>query len=57
MVSQAEATGAVKVISSLADVQGQDFATPTVLVAGQVGGNEDIPVSPSKVHRCVLWAS
>lgn len=45
VVSQSDAQGTVKVVSSLADVQGQNFDSQTVLIAEKVGGNEDIPVS------------
>jgi hypothetical protein len=44
LVSQAEAAGEVVALPSLADIQGQSFGRPTVLVTQQVGGVEDIPV-------------
>ena len=43
-MSQAEAAGEVVALPSLADIQGQSFGRPTVLVTKQVGGVEDIPV-------------
>lgn len=43
VVSQAPAVGTLQVIASLADVQGQDFAEPVILIAEEVGGMEDIP--------------
>ena len=46
VVSQAAAAGRVAVVQSLADIQGQDFPAPTVVIAGKVGGMEDIPVRP-----------
>lgn len=45
MVSQADAQGRVVVVEALADVQGAHFPGPVVLVARNVGGMEDIPVS------------
>ncbi len=44
IVSQAEASGEVAV-QELADIQGQTFDSPRVLVSNQIGGMEDIPVS------------
>ena len=44
IVSQAEASGEVAV-QELADIQGQSFDSPRVLVSNQIGGMEDIPVS------------
>lgn len=44
MVSQAAAVGRVAVVPSLADIQGQNFPAATVVIAGKVGGMEDIPV-------------
>ena len=44
VVSQAEASGRVQAVRSLAEVQGAIFDAPTVLVADELGGNEDIPV-------------
>ena len=46
VVSQAPAAGRVAVVQSLADIQGQVFQAQTVVVAGSVGGMEDIPVRP-----------
>ena len=48
-------------LPSLADIQGQSFGRPTVLVTQQVGGVEDIPVrtgassrsSPETQHHIV----
>jgi hypothetical protein len=37
------ACGVVRQVAALADVQGQAFAAPTVLLAERVSGNEDIP--------------
>lgn len=45
VVSQQDVTGRLKVIGSLADVQGQVFDEMTVLVAEEVGGMEDIPAN------------
>lgn len=45
VVSTTEASGRVSVLPSLADVQGQDYDTPHILIAERVGGMEDIPVS------------
>lgn len=42
---QAPAAGTLQVISSLADVQGQHFESPVILVAEKVGGMEDIPAN------------
>ena len=44
MVSQAAAAGRVAVVQSLAEIQGQDFPAPTIVIARKVGGMEDIPV-------------
>lgn len=48
IVSQVEASGEVAV-QELADIQGQSFDSPRVLVSNQIGGMEDIPVSFSAV--------
>ncbi len=45
IVSQAPATGTVRVIADLADIQGQEFSSPTILIAEKVGGMEDIPAN------------
>lgn len=45
MVSQAEASGEVAVFKSLGEVQGKAFEEDTIIIAEDVGGNEDIPVS------------
>ncbi len=45
VVSQAEARGKVLVQPSLADIQGKQFDEATVIIAEQVGGMEDIPVT------------
>ena len=47
IVSQADASGEL-VVKSLASVQGQSFDKPTVLITEEVGGMEDIPVSPAR---------
>lgn len=43
-------------LPSLADVQGQDFDTPQILIAERVGGMEDIPVRicnlPEQLSNC-----
>lgn len=49
IVSQAEAQGEVAV-QELADIQGQTFDSPRVLVSNQIGGMEDIPVSLPAIH-------
>eukprot|EP00897_Mesotaenium_endlicherianum_P008242 jgi/Mesen1/7446/ME000389S06789 len=43
IVSQVEARGEVVVIASLADIQGKSYASPTIVIANEVGGMEDIP--------------
>ena len=49
VVSPGRATGRVEVASSLISVQGKDFGQPTILVAGKVAGNEEIPPSVKAV--------
>lgn len=44
VVSQAGAAGEVAVLPGLAEVQGQAFNTPTIVVVKELGGMEDIPV-------------
>lgn len=39
----APATGEVKAVASLADVQGSTFDVPTILLAESLTGVEDIP--------------
>ncbi|DBB11157.1 TPA: Phosphoglucan, water dikinase, chloroplastic [Trebouxia sp. C0006] len=48
IVSQAEASGEVAV-QELADIQGQTFDSPRVLVSNQIGGMEDIPENVTAV--------
>jgi hypothetical protein len=45
VVSQGEARGRVLVLPSLAEIQGKRFDEETIVIAEQVGGMEDIPVS------------
>ena len=52
IVSQAEAGGEVAV-QELADIQGHRFDSARVLVSNQIGGMEDIPVSPERLLGCV----
>lgn len=49
VVSQVAARGRLLVIPSLGDIQGQTFASPTIVLAGEVGGMEDIPVGVSAI--------
>jgi alpha-glucan, water dikinase len=49
VVSPGGATGRVEVVDSLISVQGKDFEQPTVLLAGKVAGNEEIPLSVKAV--------
>jgi alpha-glucan,water dikinase len=43
VVSPAAASGRLRVVARLIDVQGERFAEPTVLVADHVGGDEEVP--------------
>ncbi|GAQ90596.1 Carbohydrate-Binding Module Family 45 protein [Klebsormidium nitens] len=43
VVSQAAAEGTVMVLTSLAEIQGEQYVKPRIVVAEQVGGMEDIP--------------
>jgi alpha-glucan,water dikinase len=43
VISQVPAVGEVVVYDSLADIQGQSFDTPVVVLAQRLGGTEDIP--------------
>jgi alpha-glucan,water dikinase len=43
VVSQAVAEGTVLVLPSLASIQGEQYSEPKIVIAGQVGGMEDIP--------------
>eukprot|EP00898_Chlorokybus_atmophyticus_P007825 jgi/Chlat1/8043/Chrsp73S00600 len=49
IVSQQRVEGAVEVIDSLGDVQGKVYKAPTVLIARQVGGTEDVPENVTAV--------
>ena len=51
VASQAEASGKLVLQPSLADIQGQKFDAPTIILANQVGGMEDIPVRLLPFHR------
>ncbi|KAK9862996.1 hypothetical protein WJX84_004122 [Apatococcus fuscideae] len=53
VTSQAEASGKLVLQPSLADIQGQKFDAPTIILANQVGGMEDIPENV----RAVLTSS
>jgi alpha-glucan,water dikinase len=43
VISRAEGAGRVKVVETLNSIQGEDFATPVVVIADSVAGNEEIP--------------
>ncbi len=43
VISPARASGRVRVVDRLLDVQSERFAEPTVLIADSVSGNEEIP--------------
>ena len=44
IVSNAECSGVIVSVASLADVQNVKYSQPTVIIADRVGGEEDIPV-------------
>jgi alpha-glucan,water dikinase len=43
VISPAAASGRLRVVGKLIDVQGERFAEPTVVVADHVGGDEEVP--------------
>jgi len=43
VISRGNATGQVEVVRALRDVQGKAFEKPTVLVASEIAGDEEIP--------------
>jgi hypothetical protein len=46
-------TGTLTLAASLADVQGKNFAEPTLLLVESMGGNEDIPQGIEVGFLCV----
>ncbi|HZY86788.1 MAG TPA: PEP/pyruvate-binding domain-containing protein, partial [Gemmataceae bacterium] len=52
VVSPAAASGRLRVVGRLIDVQGERFAEPTVIVADQVGGDEEVPEGVTGVVTC-----
>lgn len=55
VVSQAEAQGRVEVVA-LSEIQGKHFEEPTIVIAENVGGMEDIPVTcPPKSDMITKW--
>jgi alpha-glucan,water dikinase len=49
IVSPGHASGELRVVDSLESIQGTRFARPAVILAGRVGGQEEIPVGVSAV--------
>ena len=49
VISPARTLGQVRVVDSLRSIQGDAFATPTVLVTDAVSGDEEIPVGVTSV--------
>ena len=43
VISRGSASGQVEVVESLRSIQGKSFATPRIVIADKVGGDEEIP--------------
>ncbi|HTU17332.1 MAG TPA: hypothetical protein VMG10_04660, partial [Gemmataceae bacterium] len=52
VISSARAAGKVRTVKRLLDVQSERFAEPTVLVADEVSGEEEIPEGATAVLTC-----
>jgi alpha-glucan,water dikinase len=52
VISAAPGGGKVRPVQRLVDVQGQRFPEPTVLIADEVNGNEEIPEGVTAVLTC-----
>ncbi|HYB21924.1 MAG TPA: PEP/pyruvate-binding domain-containing protein, partial [Thermodesulfobacteriota bacterium] len=49
VISRHPGTGRVEVVATLGSIQGKQFSEPTVIIAGKVQGNEEIPAGVKAV--------